>query len=266
MLSETQVERFHRDGFINAGQALSAEEVDRLRDELTRVIDQKDRADVPQPVLLRNLNSNPATQVWQVVNIWQASDPFRQVMKTPKIVEEIGQLTGARALRIWHDQIQYKPATQGGVNFWHQDSPLWPIIRPNTQVSAWIALDDVDEGNGCMSMVPGSHKWGVALEWFQGIAEFDQLPGEYKGNKVEVRLCPVRKGHVHYHHGLTWHGSHANTSNRPRRAIAYHYMTDETYYDATGNHPMKPFVTVKDGAKMADDAFPIVWQRASVTA
>ena len=41
------------------------------------------------------------------------------------------------------------------------------------------------------------------------------MPGEWNGRRVEIARCPVEKGEVHYHHALTWHGSHANTSNRP---------------------------------------------------
>ena len=49
------------------------------------------------------------------------------------------RLTSAKALRIWHDQIQYKPAANGGVNMWHQDAPLWPIIAPMTEVTVGTA-------------------------------------------------------------------------------------------------------------------------------
>ena len=87
----------------------------------------------------------------------------------------------------------------------------------------------------------------------------DPLPDSYQGQPVYVVSCPVKKGHVHFHHSLTWHGSGANVSNRPRRAIALHFMTEETIYDASGNHPMKPFITVADGAKMIGEAFPLVW-------
>jgi len=66
---------------------------------------------------------------------------------------------------------------------------------------------------------------------------------------------------VHYHHALTWHGSAANTSNRPRRAIALHFMNEQTLFRAGGEHPMKRFVNVPDGAAISGDAFPLVWSR-----
>jgi ectoine hydroxylase-related dioxygenase (phytanoyl-CoA dioxygenase family) len=260
MLSAAQVEQFHRDGFLNGGPVLTDAEVEELRAELTRVIEQKGRGDVPQPVLLRNLSGNDKAPVWQVVNIWQASPAFRRIMAKPAITGAIAQLTNARELRIWHDQIQYKPAETGGVNMWHQDSPLWPILKPQTQVTAWIALDDVDTSNGCMSMVPGSHKWGDRMAWLAKVPTFTELPTEFEGRPVQVRLCPVERGHVHFHHGLTWHGSHANTSGRPRRAIAFHYMTQDTWYDATGNHCMKDFVQVQHGEQLTGPVFELVWR------
>ena len=259
MLSDRAVAEFQRDGYVNGGTALSEDEVETLRNELARVIEDDQKENVPQPVLLRNLSREEDHPVWQIVNIWEASGPYKQLFRNAKIVEEIAQLTQAKALKVWHDQIQYKPAETGGVNMWHQDAPLWPIILPMTEVSAWVALDDVDESNGCMSMVPGSHRWGNQISFVRSLPSFEEIPEEFEGYTIEVVRRPVKKGEVHYHHALTWHGSHANTSNRPRRAIAIHYMTDETRFVASGEHVMKPYVAVADGDLLEGDHFPAVW-------
>jgi len=260
MLTEEQIAAFRADGFIKGGRVLDDAEVDELRAEMERVIDHRDKDGVAQPVLLSNLGSEQRP-VWQIVNIWQASEPFARLIRNPRITEEIAQLTGAAELRIWHDQIQYKPAEQGGTNTWHQDAPLWPVLRPNTQVTAWVALDDVDETNGCMSMVPGSHTWGDQMDFLHSIDAAFELPPTYQGNEIDIKTRPVAKGEVHYHHSLTWHGSHNNTSSRPRRAIAIHLMGDDTQFAASGNHVMKQFITVPDGAKLEGDAFPVVYRR-----
>ena len=76
---------------------------------------------------------------------------------------------------------------------------------------------------------------------------------------------PVRAGHVHYHHCLTWHASFPNRSGGPRRAIAIHYMPEQTRYVQAGEHPMKPFVRVADGAQLTGDAFPHVYPLAVLT-
>lgn len=259
MLTQEQIAQFQRDGYLNGGPLLRDEEVDTLRAEVMRVIEQRARQDVPQPVLCRNLSGDDSAPVWQIVNIWEASPPFRQLVSHPQITRAIAQLTGAPELRIWHDQIQYKPPEIGGTTHWHQDAPLWPIIAPMTEVTAWVALDDADESNGCMSMVPGSHLWGNQIDFLRQVEEYDQIPANFEGRDVRVVRCPVKKGEVHFHHALTWHGSHNNTSGRPRRAIALHYMTNETRFVASGEHVMKQHVEVADGEKMRGAHFPQVY-------
>jgi hypothetical protein len=57
---------------------------------------------------------------------------------------------------------------------------------------------------------------------------------------------------------MTWHGSHKNDSDRPRRAIAIHVMTGDAVFVASGQHPMKKFITLADGESMtsAGEHFP----------
>src|SRR4051794_39860451 len=100
MLSESEVQKFRADGFLGGGQVLSDDEVEVLRAELERVIRDQGRADVPQPVSIVNLFGNPESPIWQVVNIFHASEPYRRLMFNPKVIEEVAQLTGARELRI----------------------------------------------------------------------------------------------------------------------------------------------------------------------
>ena len=258
MLTDQDVRRFQENGFLLGGRMLDDAAVDELRGEVERVIRDKDRP-VPQPVLLHNFAKAPGQVVWQIVNIWMASPAFARLVRQPTIVEEIAQLSAAREVRLWHDQIQFKPAATGGVNMWHQDWPYWPILDTPHQVTAWVALDDVDEDNGCMRMVPGSQRWGDTSEFLHTLTEFTALPPEYNQQRVTIVPCPVRNGHVHYHHSLTWHGSPANRSGRPRRAIALHYMTEQTRYQAAGTHVLQPFVKVPAGAQLAGEYFPRVW-------
>ena len=176
MLTSKQIQQFQANGFLNGGQVLSNEEVETLRAEVMRVIDERERDDIPQPVHVRNMSRDDSRAVWQIVNIWEASKPFRELISRKDITTGIAQLTGASELRIWHDQIQYKPAQTGGTTHWHQDAPLWPIIRPMTEVTAWVALDDADELNGCMSMVQGSHQWGNNIEYLKQLEEIQSMP------------------------------------------------------------------------------------------
>jgi hypothetical protein len=259
MLTAAQVDQFARDGFMAGPRVLSDDEAEFLQQEVERVIRDREKGG-RQPVMCRDIGQ-PGAPVWQIVNIWEASDAFAKLLFSRTITQEVAQLTNAKELRVWHDQVQYKPVATGGVNYWHQDQPYWPVIAPPTQVTAWVALDDAAADNGCMSMVPGTHLVGNTIEFLQSLKTIEAMPREYQGRAIEVKLCPVKKGHVHYHHALTWHGSHANKSGRPRRAVAFHFMPESTRFVAKGMHVMKQFINVPDGAMIQGEHFPIVWPR-----
>jgi phytanoyl-CoA hydroxylase len=278
MLNQTQVAAFYRNGFLNGGRVLDDARILELTDDLERIVEhgkQGFHEGERQPVMFRDLNARRAGEgqqpVWQIVNIWEASDPFHRLIYQTSIVEAVSQLTDDQDLSVWHDQIQYKPASCGGATTWHQDAPLWPSIRPMTPVSAWIPLDDADEDNGCMWMVPGSHKWGNQIDFLRrqesltGLTEFAGIetfepPADAEIRSVDPQPWPVKRGEVSFHHSLAWHGSPTNTSPRPRRAIAIHYMTGKTRFVKDGMHPMGQLIDLEDGAPMsaAGDHFPRV--------
>ena len=125
----------------------------------------------------------------------------------------------AEELRVWHDQIQYKPSDVGGVNMWHQDSPYWPILTPKTtQMSAWVALDDANEENGCMRMWPGTHKEKIR----EHKDRFDKYNLLTRGQTVQnVPLKDtvpniLRAGQLSLHNPMIVHGSGLNKSNSRR--------------------------------------------------
>jgi hypothetical protein len=274
MLTQEQVASFDRNGFLNGGKILSDSESAELKKDLMKLIDHGPDGFAPdeaRPVLFRNLSGNDDAPVWQIVNIWEACPSFERLLYHPAIVNAISQLTKMRDLQVWHDQVQYKPSGKGGMTFWHQDAPLWPAIKPLTPVSAWIPLEDATEENGCMWMIPGSHKWGNCLPYFQKLGQklgrefFDidedfQAPAEAPLREVKPVVWPVKKGEVSFHHSLTWHGSPNNKSNKPRPAIAIHYMTSEAQFVSGSKHPMSQFVNLPDGAPMAQAGahFPAV--------
>ncbi|HIG54235.1 MAG TPA: phytanoyl-CoA dioxygenase family protein [Candidatus Latescibacteria bacterium] len=274
MLDQQQIDGFDRDGFLTISNLLSADEVAELSDALDKVLATGPDGFVegePQPVSFRSLSGDEKHPVWQIVNIWEAMPAFEKLIYHPAIVEGISQLAGQQDLMVWHDQIQYKPAQYGGSTHWHQDAPLWPIIKPMTPVSAWIPFDDATEENGCMWMVPGSHKWGNQIEFLRTQGDLSLLdnfkdlqgfepPADAEIRTIEAQPRPVLCGEVSFHHSLTWHGSPFNQSQWPRRAIAIHYMTGEARFDAGGNHIMKQFVDLPDNAPMAEAGahFPTV--------
>ncbi len=264
MLTTTQFDQFQREGFLLGPQVINTETCALLRNELDRIIADHDNPTARQPTSISNIGGE-AAEVWQIVNISEVSPHFRDLVHHADITAAVARMLGALELRLWHDQIQFKPAFHGGVNRWHQDTPYWPIHSGPFAMTAWVALEDVDENNGCMHMVSGSQRWGNCIEDLHAMPDWNGLPKEYHGEPVHDHSCPVRAGHVHFHHGLTWHGSGPNRSNRPRRAIALHYMSERCLYVAEATHLCKPFVTSHNGDAIKGPNFPVVW-RAPATA
>ncbi len=267
MLSKAQVAEFDRNGCLIGGRVIGDDEVETLRRELDRVIATHSAGgfadDQPQPVMISKWGEKEGSLIWQIVNIWEASPAFERLLYLAPVVEPISQLAHHGEIQIWHDQIQFKPPHHGGINNWHQDAPYWPVLKPETPVTAWIALDDVDESNGCMWMVPGSHKWGNHIKTLESNApaDFFEIAKKFpERDDVKPIPWPVKKGEVSFHHSMTFHGSHANTSDRARRAIALHFMTGDARFVKSGEHPMKKFIALEDDAPMRDagEHFPQV--------
>ena len=137
------------------------------------------------------------------------------------------------------------------------------LAPQDSLLTAWIALDEVSLDNGCMSMVPGSQRWGDAINHLHACGErsrdFWRSLGEGYGEEaVHLVPRPVGLGGVHFHHALTWHGSHENRSARPRRALAVHVQTGRTVYEPKSPHPVAKFITAKPGEAVTDAEFPLL--------
>jgi ectoine hydroxylase-related dioxygenase (phytanoyl-CoA dioxygenase family) len=206
-----------------------------------------------------SVGSNPQyDQVFQQkVNLWQVHEGIRRHTFSPKLAELARQITGADAIRLWHDQTLVK---QPGGNLptpYHQDLTYWPMIQDGA-LTAWTALDDVNERNACLRYVPGSHKWGM----FEGVDFTDpkdvpEIVGDH-ADEVREALAVMSAGSVVFHHCLTFHGATANVTDKPRRAMIVHYHPDGTQYNG------KPHI-VSDGRGLSlgdplsdDEMWPIL--------
>ncbi len=267
MLSEAQIEQFRLQGFLLGPRLVSDTHADLLVEHMFQVLNGKSQA---QPELSRNLlGDNSARVVYQIVNIWEADALFREHIYSESLCSMVAQLLDHPVVRVWHDQIQYKPPKIGGPTDWHQDHPYWPVLEPADLVSAWMALEDASVANGCMWMVPGSHLWGpykngtigTDPETFAPTPELELLP---KWTKIEPVPCEVKKGQLLFHHCLTWHGSPCNRSDQGRPAIAVHYMPGYTRYVPKHGHVMEKRVEVKPGEILQGRYFPTVWDHGPV--
>jgi phytanoyl-CoA hydroxylase len=121
---------------------------------------------------------------------------------------------------------------------WHQDGgKFWGLDRdPVLQI--WTALDDAPAEAGCVEVVPGSHRGGLATP--EGGTIPDSLTAARAG---EIVALPARAGEVLLLHNHVWHRSGVNSTSRPRRALSICYMSATTRCTRTRRAP-RSFVPV----------------------
>ena len=155
------------------------------------------------------------------------ADPDLAALATDVRLGEIAAaLLGAPSVRLWQDQLLYKPP--GGPEEttigWHQDWASWDTVASHAAfVTAWVAFDDVDDDNGAMQMIPGSHRWGLVTDGSNFFATDRDAQLASMGDRAAVPVSiTMGAGQVSFHHPLTFHGSGPNTSTRLRRSLAVH--------------------------------------------
>jgi phytanoyl-CoA hydroxylase len=127
------------------------------------------------------------------------------------------------------DQIFMKPPRFGSAKPYHQDNFYFKCSPADHVLTAWIAMDDVDEENGCLRYIEGSHKEEVLPHEAPDPDEpFNLVPPTELIDLSREALAVVKKGGVVFHHVKTLHTSHRNESDRWRRAYASHWVSAET--------------------------------------
>ncbi|HEX9996452.1 MAG TPA: phytanoyl-CoA dioxygenase family protein [Abditibacterium sp.] len=116
----------------------------------------------------------------------------------------------------------FKPAKHGATTPWHQDEAYWSPDLEYRSMSVWLPLQDVDESNGCMQFIAGSHRNEVAPH--QPINNDPRIHGLELSPDAEVdtlnpQICPLPAGGATFHPSRTLHFTAANHSERPRRAL-----------------------------------------------
>lgn len=91
----------------------------------------------------------------KIPNLAKNDETFRRLVSNPAVVEAVESLLGQQAL-LFRDVMVVKPARDGAPLDYHQDSEYWDI-EPRSLVSAWFPFRTVDETDGCLQVIPGSH-------------------------------------------------------------------------------------------------------------
>ena len=235
---------YQENGYFVLNEALDKAELENLRAEALRIcrgevgavrgVEDPDPGDTPDDVMRRYLCIHFPHKI---------SELMLRTLKHPKIVDVLTEVVGPN-VKCMQSMLFIKAAGKPG-QAWHQDEDFIPT-RDRSLVGAWIALDDATTQNGCLWIIPGSHKPGVL--WPMQVQQdyrFDCTSESFAFPYKDEDAVPVevKAGSIVFFNGYTLHRSLPNTAGSGyRRALVNHYMSAES---------LLPWNAPKDGETVA---------------
>lgn len=205
----TMLKHFETYGYVERIAVLSPTELINLQEALNQ--------------LLHQIRTNPSQRRKGL----HLTERFVYNLTThPLVLKAVTTLIGPNIL-LWGSNVICKYPGDGARIAWHQDARAWPLA-PDKTVTVWLALDKVDEMNGAMQVLPGSHHHGLFNH------DQDSLPGNLLDKNLAIvdEVLDVSQavtltldaGEASIHHANLVHGSPPNRSSRRRCGLAIRYM------------------------------------------
>lgn len=194
----------------------------------------------------QELNALPPREHYRVLSETHTFLPWvYSIASHPNVLEAVETLLGPNLL-IWSSRWFSKMPGDKTYVSWHQDATYWGLHSLKI-ATAWIALSESNPENGCMRVVPETHKQAL-LPQTETYAPDNALT---RGQEIAVNVdesravnISLRPGEMSLHHVLIVHGSKANTSDKSRIGIAVRYVSPEVKQD--GERPLAMLVRGKD--------------------
>ncbi|XP_005398155.2 PREDICTED: phytanoyl-CoA dioxygenase, peroxisomal [Chinchilla lanigera] len=231
--------KFYEDnGFLVIKNLISDADIQRFRDEFEKIC----RKEVKPPgiTIMRDVNilkseHTISEKVISKVQDFQEDEELFRYCTLPEILKYVECFTGPNIMAM-HTMLINKPPDTGKKTSrhpLHQDLHYFPFRPSDRIVAAWTAMEHIDRNNGCLVVLPGTHKsslkphdypqWegGVNL-MFHGIQDYEQ-----ENNRVHLVM---EKGDTVFFHPLLVHGSGRNRTQGFRKAISCHYASANCHY------------------------------------
>lgn len=165
LLSDVELARFERDGYIIVNKMVAVEVlaamsayVDEALSPLMAPVEFE--ADVQYPGAPADRDAPGGSTPRRLFNAYTRDCVFRDWARSSELTQRIAQLIGSKHLVLsqnHHNCIMTKHPGYSSATLWHQDIRYWSFDRPQL-VNAWLAIGEESMINGCMSVLPGSHK------------------------------------------------------------------------------------------------------------
>ena len=250
-LTESEVSRFHDDGYLLLEDVLDENDLGPVIEEYAEIIAERaeglhkagkvsdTHADKSFTERLFHL-AIEAPQVTADLDIMRArGEATFNFLKNPKILDIAESFVGSEIVcnPIQHIRaVLPRQESQRDPTPWHQDAGVcWPDTDPYFMLTIWIPIVDATLENGCLQVLPGSHKMGLFTHaWGEGGL---LVPPEHQPPNLTPKALPIQAGGVILFHNYTLHSAKPNESKTVRWSfdLRYHDVyqpTGRPYYPA----------------------------------
>lgn len=226
-LTAEQVEHYREFGYVLLRGACSHDLIDAFNSHIYAIRASDDMPDWAKP-RARGVVSDAERFSVRLFNPHRHDGFALQMMKLPVIRGALAQLMGDEACGVQSMYFYKEPGSRGQAA--HQDF-YYIKNEPRTMIAAYVALERIDEENGCLWVVPGSHKAGLLPHGaVRNPAEHEDWTHETEGVDLSKEVPVVmEKGDILFFHELLVHSSTKNRSaDRWRRSYVCHYIRHDS--------------------------------------
>ena len=219
-------ERFWRDGYMTDPSVLSAQQLVQMRAEADHLLQRflatperfPKRIQWESKYLSEERRAGMEGVIRKLEPISDISPIFAELARDEKIVGPVSAIFG-EPVELFEDKLNIK--LPGGPPYpWYQDWNCCWRAPTDDLITCFIYLDDADEQNGCLQVIPGSQQ-GKRIYPFKAGDRFEVDPACIEQDKV-VKV-PLKAGEMIFFDAYLLHYSDLNYSNTARRAIIYTY-------------------------------------------
>jgi phytanoyl-CoA hydroxylase len=241
-----QLNTFNKDGFVAVPQFCNPAELSSIESALARFIDER-ISQLPDEEVFYEDKSKPES-LKQIQRMHEHDDFFGCFMdSSPKRLAEelLGEPVVGKNLQYFN-----KPPGIGQATPAHQDGYYF-MLNPCHAVTMWMALDNVDEKNGCVRYLRGSHLDGMRSHERTQTLGFSQAIMDFGKNETREEItCPANPGDLLAHHALTIHRADANLSpTRSRRALGFIFYGESAREDKLAHESYQKNLAVEMSAQ-----------------
>jgi ectoine hydroxylase-related dioxygenase (phytanoyl-CoA dioxygenase family) len=228
LLSPADVSHYQQQGYVIPSYQLPPDMVKHLQITLDALI--QANPDVrPEKLVSAHIEGQQQGKNGDGV---AGSRQFLELAMYPPLVEMVSQVIG-NDVALWGCQVFCKPAEHGFETPWHQDGQYWPM-RPLATCTVWVAIEPSLKSNGCLRVIPGSHKDHVLhphLHEDRSDLVLNQRMADNTFNENEAVDLELQPGQMSLHDVYMIHGAKANTSGLRRSGVAIRYMPTTSHFD-----------------------------------